>query len=312
MFFNSITFKDSATPFAEALVELHHEIMFYLIVIVSIVIFILINAINITRVRESYFYSSVFGFVAFLKAIFFNSLFFPFFKNLYFSYYYSRFYSWFTELLTKSFYFISSEGSSILNYLLKFVLSLKGFYLRFLFLFSKLELVLAKLFGDYKLLGTKNLVPNSSVSHNFFYKTRNSSSYLTYLSNIVSYLSIVSLFTDLEYKNLYKNKELLSSYFANISKTDNYNFSSKIVVNSLDVDSLEKLYSSNNVPNISEISSHFFLFFLALLKNKFSLNNSLTPNTYKLSSVSVSSVRSLYSFLNAQTYTIHNTKLEII
>ena len=32
MFFNAVTFKDSATPFAEALVELHHEIMFYLIV----------------------------------------------------------------------------------------------------------------------------------------------------------------------------------------------------------------------------------------------------------------------------------------
>lgn len=312
MFFNSITFKDSATPFAEALVELHHEIMFYLIVIVSIVIFILINAINITRVRESYFYSSVFGFTAFFKAIFFNSLFFPFFRNLYFSSYYFRFYSWFTELLIKSFYFISSEGSSVLNYLLKFVIFLKGFYLRFLTLFSKFEVVLARLFGDYKLLGTKNLVPNSFVSHNFFYKTRNSSSYLTYLSNIISYLSIVSLFNDLEYKNLYKNKELFSSYFTNISKMDNYSFSSKVVVNSLDVDSLEKLYSSNSVPNISEMNSHFFLFFLALLKNKFSLNNSLTLNTSKLSSVSISSVRSLYSFLNAQTYTIHNTKLEII
>lgn len=93
MFFNSVTFKDSATPFAEALVELHHEIMFYLIVIVSVVIFILISAVNITRVRESYFYSSVFSFNSFLKAIFFNSLFFPLFKNLYFSSYYSKFYS---------------------------------------------------------------------------------------------------------------------------------------------------------------------------------------------------------------------------
>nr|AKT93968.1 cytochrome oxidase subunit 2 [Vermamoeba vermiformis] len=312
MFFNSVTFKDSATPFAEALVELHHEIMFYLIVIVSVVIFILINAVNITRVRESYFYSSVFSFSSFLKAIFFNSLFFPLFKNLYFSSYYSKFYSWLVESFSKSFYLVASKGSSVLDYSLKFILASKGLYLSFLSLFAAFELVLAKLFGDYKSLGTKNLVPNAAISHNFFYKTRNSSSYLTYLSSIISYLSIISLFTDLEYKNLYKNKELISFYFANISKTNNYNFSSKTIVNSLDVDSLEKLYTNNNVPNISEINSHFFLFFLAFLKNKFSFNNSLVSNASKLSSISVSSARSLYSFLNAQTYTVHNTKLEII
>lgn len=207
---------------------------------------------------------------------------------------------------------MASEGSSVLNYLLKLAMIFKSVYLSFLALFAKFDLVLAKLFGDYKSLGPKNLVPNSVVSHSFFYKTRNSSSYLTYLSNIISYLSVVSLFTDLEYKNLYKNKELLSSYFANISKVNNFSFSSKTIVNSLDVGSLDGLYSNNSVPNISEMGSHFFLFFLTFLKNRFSLNNSLVLSTSKLSPTSVSGARSLYSFLNAQTYTVHNTKLEII
>lgn len=93
MFFNAVTFKDSATPFAEALVELHHEIMFYLVVIVSVVIFILINAINITRVRESYFYVHVFNSVAFLKALFLNSFFSPLFDKFLYSPYYLKFYS---------------------------------------------------------------------------------------------------------------------------------------------------------------------------------------------------------------------------
>lgn len=312
MFFNAVTFKDSATPFAEALVELHHEIMFYLIVIVSVVIFILVNAINITRVRESYFYSSIFSFTAFLKAIFFNSLLFPFFKNFYFSSSYSKFSSWFVESFNKSFYLLASEGSSVLKYLLRFVTVLKSGYLLFLSFFEKFELIWAKLFGDYKALGLKNLVPNSTVSHNFFYKTRNSSSYLTYLSNIISYLSIVSLLTDLEYNNIYKNQELFSSYFANISRITSYASSSRTIINSLNIESLEKLYSSNDIPSINEANSHFSLFFLSLLANKFSLNNSLNINTSKLSFISVSSPRSLYSFLNAQTYTVHNTKLEII
>lgn len=69
-----ITFKDSATPFAEALVELHHEIMFYLIVIVSVVIYILLNAISISRVRESYFFSNLFSFSAFFKSLILNSV----------------------------------------------------------------------------------------------------------------------------------------------------------------------------------------------------------------------------------------------
>jgi uncharacterized membrane protein len=93
MFFNAVTFKDSATPFAEALVELHHEIMFYLIVIVSVVIFILVNAVNITRVRESYFYSQVFGFTSFFKALLLNSLFLPLFNKFLYSSYYISFYS---------------------------------------------------------------------------------------------------------------------------------------------------------------------------------------------------------------------------
>jgi hypothetical protein len=91
MFFLGITFKDSATPFAEALVELHHEIMFYLIVIVSIVIFILVNAINISRVRETYFFSNIFSTTAFLKAIFLNSILTALVEKFIYSPYYTRF-----------------------------------------------------------------------------------------------------------------------------------------------------------------------------------------------------------------------------
>lgn len=90
MFFLSITFKDSATPFAEALVELHHEIMFYLIVIVSVVIFILINAINISRVRETYFFSHTFNISAFFKALFLNSIFTGFVEKFIYSPYYTK------------------------------------------------------------------------------------------------------------------------------------------------------------------------------------------------------------------------------
>lgn len=93
MFFLAITFKDSATPFAEALVELHHEIMFYLIVIVSVVIFILVNAINISRVRETYFFSNVFGATAFFKAILLNSTFTVLVERFIYSPYYIKFYS---------------------------------------------------------------------------------------------------------------------------------------------------------------------------------------------------------------------------
>jgi hypothetical protein len=91
MFFLGITFKDSATPFAEALVELHHEIMFYLIVIVSVVIFILVNAINISRVRETYFFLNIFSISAFFKAIFLNSFFTVFIEKFVYSSYYTRF-----------------------------------------------------------------------------------------------------------------------------------------------------------------------------------------------------------------------------
>ena len=69
----AVNFKNSATPFAEALVELHHEIMFYLIVIVSVVIYILLSAINISRVREFHFFSSFFSISAFSKSLFVNA-----------------------------------------------------------------------------------------------------------------------------------------------------------------------------------------------------------------------------------------------
>jgi len=313
MFFNSITFKDSATPFAEALVELHHEIMFYLVVIVSVVIFILINAINITRVRESYFYVNIFSSVGFLKAALLNTIFFPAFNKFLYSSYYSRFYSWIINTLTDLVYIIATKGSSYLTYLLRLIMFVKSLSLNFLSVFSKLESFVAKLFGDYSNLGYKNLFPNSIVSNGFFYKTRNSSSYLMYLSNIISYLSIISIFNDLDYKNFYKNREFLFTHFYNLSKESAYKLSSRSIVNSLDLNSLENLYSYNKIPQIVELNSHFSVFFSSFLKNKFNFSNSLYVSSFnRLSPVDVATPRSLYSFINAQSYTVHNTKLEII
>lgn len=313
MFFNAITFKDSATPFAEALVELHHEIMFYLIVIVSVVIFILVNAINITRVRESYFYVSTFSIVSFLKALILNSVFLPIFVKFLYSSYYTRFYSAFTNLLTKFIFLVASKGSSYLAYLLRLIMFSKSLFLGFLNSFLKLEVFLSKILGDHKSLGHKNMSPNAFISNNFFYKTRNSSSYLSYLNNIISYLSIVSILSELDYKHFYKNREFLFSHFNNISKFTFNSLSSRSIVNSLDLESLENLYSNNDLPRLDELNPHFTLFFGSLLKNKFSLGNSLKINSYNnLTYGSTTSPRSFYAFLNAQTYTVHNTRLEII
>lgn len=313
MIFNAITFKDSATPFAEALVELHHEIMFYLVVIVSVVIFILVNAINITRVRESYFYTNTFSLLSFIKAFFLNFIFSPLFNKFLFSSYYSKIYSQISELLTNLIYVLASKGSSYFNYFLKTILFIKNLSLKFLLIFSKIERSLAKIFGDYRDLGPKNLFPSSFVSNGYFYKTRNSNSYFTYLSNIISYLSIVSIFTELDYKNFYKNKELFFSHFNNLSKVNVYSSSSRSIINSLSLESLDKLYLSNEVPTFSEINSHFSTFFVTSLKNKFTSGNSLhTISLNKLVNLTPMSPRSIYSFINAQSYTVHNTKLEII
>ncbi len=313
MIFNAITFKDSATPFAEALVELHHEIMFYLVVIVSVVIFILVNAINITRVRESYFYTNVFSTLSFIKAFFLNFIFSPIFNKFLFSSYYLRINAWVSELLINSTYVLASKGSSYLNYFLKALLLGKGFFLSFLSVFSKIESSLSRVFGDYRELGTKNLFPNSSISNSYFYKTRNSTSYFTYLSHIISYLSIISIFNELDYKNFYKNKEFLFSHFNNLTKMVTHNHSSRSVVNNLSLESLDKLYLNNEIPAFTELNSHFATFFVTSLKNKFSLGNSLrTSSLDKLVNLTTATSRSLYSFINAQTYTVHNTKLEII
>jgi cytochrome c oxidase subunit 2 len=311
MFFNAITFKDSATPFAEALVELHHEIMFYLVVIVSVVIFILVNAINITRVRESYFYGNTLSVLAFFKSIFLNSIFYPLFNKFLYSPYYLKMYFYITEFFLSTFYVIASKGSSYLNYAFKTILFSKALFSNFLSLFSLLESFIARLFGDYKKLTPKHLLPNSVISNNFFYKTRSSSSYLSYLLNITSYLSLISLSSDLDYRKFYSNKEIFFNYFNNLSKYNSFNFS-KSSVSVMDFNSMENFYSFNTVPNLNELNSHFFLFFLSFLKNKFSYNNSFINNETKLNNISTSSPKSLYSFINAQSYTVHNTKLEII
>jgi len=313
MFFNAITFKDSATPFAEALVELHHEIMFYLVVIVSVVIFILINAINITRVRESYFYSNIFSTTSFIKALFLNSIFSPVFNKFLYSSYYSRFYSYLTNLLVDFTYLVITKGSSYINYFLKSILLTKNFSLRFLSLFSKIESFLSRVLGDYRNLGPKNLFPNAFSSNSYFYKTRSSTAYFTYLSHIISYLSIVSIFSDIDYKNYYKNKELLFSHFNNLIKSSTYAQSSRAITNNLNLESLEKIYFNNDIPAFAELNPHFSVFFVTFLKNKFTFGNSLrTTSSNKLANITTSTSRSIYSFINAQAYTVHNTKLEII
>ncbi len=312
MFFNAITFKDSATPFAEALVELHHEIMFYLVVIVSVVIFILANAINVTRVRESYFYSNFFSFTAFFKSLFLNSVFMPLFSKFLYSPYYLKIYAWFIEVLTKTVYVVASSGSAYLTYFLKSILFVKGFLLKVSSIFSSVEATLARLFGDYKSLNNENLLPNSYVSNMFFYKTRNLSSYLSYLSNIISYLSVLSLFADIDYKSFTSNRSLLYSYFVTLSHSASSGMSSRLIASSLDMKSLEGVYFHNEIPNVNEINSHFFSFFVNFMRNRFSSNKRLSITSSKLTFVEPLNINSVYSFINAQTYTVHNTKLEVI
>lgn len=312
MFFNSITFKDSATPFAEALVELHHEIMFYLIVIVSVVIFILVNAVNITRVRESFFYSQIFSLVAFLKALMLNFIFLPLFNRFLYSSYYLMFSNRIYDNLINFIYLAVSKAGSYLNYLLNFIILSKSYFLKFLAFFSVLEMFTSKFLGDSKKVKFRDRLPNSFISNNFFYKTRNSSSYLSYISNIVSYISILSIFNDLDYKNFYSNKNIFFSYFYDISAVRGVLNLSRSVVNNLDLNSLEALHSSNALPNFENMNSHFFNFFSSFLKFKFSAGNSMRFYESRLSNIFASDSRSLYAFLNAQTYTVHNTKLEII
>lgn len=217
------------------------------------------------------------------------------------------------RVLANLVYIIATKGSSYLTYLLRLIMFVKSLFLNFLSLFAKLESSVAKLFGDYNNLGNKNLFPNSAVSNGFFYKTRNSSSYLMYLFNIISYLSIISIFSDLDYKNFYKNREFLFTHFYNLSKGNLHSLSSRSIVNNLDLNSLENLYSYNKIPQIAELNSHFSMFFSSFLKNKFNSGNSLHVNfSNRLSPIDVATPRSLYSFINAQSYTVHNTKLEII
>lgn len=312
MFFSALTFKDSATPFAEALVELHHEIMFYLIVIVSVVIFILVNAINITRVRESYFYSQILSSTAFFKALFLNSFFLPLFTKFLYSSSYLKFSGWLSGVFFDFLYLLISKGGAYLNYFLKIIIFFKSISLNFLNFFGLLDISFSKIFGDYKFLKAKDFLPNTFVSNNFFYKTRNSSSYLTYISNIVSYLNILSIFSDMDYKHFYKNRNAFFSYFYNISSANVTFTSSRALANSLDLVSLDSLYTSNSLPKFNELNSHFSNFLNGFLRSRFSLGNSINFNSARLSNIAPSTTKSLYSFINAQSYTVHNTKLEII
>jgi hypothetical protein len=314
MFFLGITFKDSATPFAEALVELHHEIMFYLIVIVSVVIFIIVNAINISRVRETYFFVNVFSVAAFLKAIFLNSIFTVLVEKFIFSSYYTKFSFLVSDKLYKVIYLLSSHDNKILSYIFKAVLFTKQFTLTFTNSFMHIEGFFNKVFGELKLLGNGNLLPNNFNSNLFFYKTRNSSSYLTYLFNLSCYINILSLSSEINYKNILNNKPFFYNYFQNLSKPMSaFKPNSRVIVNKLNFSDIESIYVTNTLPNYLELSSHFVNFFEIFIKNYFSQNNLLESRSHlKLSTTFNSNFKSVYSFLNAQAFTVHNTKLEII
>lgn len=313
MFFLSVTFKDSATPFAEALVELHHEIMFYLIVIVSVVIFILINAINISRVRETYFFSHTFSVSAFFKALFLNSIFTNFIEKFIYSPYYTKFSFWIFDKLHKTIYLLASKGTKILPYVLQTIVFIKRLGLSLSAIFTQIEVFFNKITGESKLVNKSSLLPNNSNSNLFFYKTRNSSSYLTYLFNLSSYINILALSADVNYRSIIDNNLSFYSYFQSLSKSNFKDFSSRAIVNKLTSEEVESIYLSGSSIDYTARDSHFYSFFESFLKNYFSKNNFLiTAQSRELSTLFTSNHKSIYSFLNAQTFTVHNTKLEII
>lgn len=170
------------------------------------------------------------------------------------------------------------------------------------------------MFGELKLLDKWSLLPNTSNSNLFFYKTRNSSSYLTYLFNLSFYINILALSSEIDYSNVMNSKSFFYNYFQNLSKSTNIdNLNPRFIVNKLNPSEIEAIYTSNALPNYLEIPSHFGNFFEIFVKNYFEKNSSLNlKSNLKLSTTFSSNYKSIYSFLNAQNFTIHNTKLEII
>ncbi len=211
--------------------------------------------------------------------------------------------------MVKALFLIASGGSAHLNYFFKFLLFVKSSLIRFSSLLSSLEAILGRVYGDYRGLNRGRPVVNSNM---FFYKTRNISSYFSYLSNILSYLSVLSLFSDVDHKNFLENRGLFYSYFAMLSNSSLAGVSSRTITNTLDVSVLEKIYLRNDIPNLNELNSHLLGFFVRLLRSKFSFGNSLSMTFNKLSFIKPSGPRSIYSFVDAQAYTAHNTKLEIV
>lgn len=163
------------------------------------------------------------------------------------------------------------------------------------------------------MVNKSSLLPNNSNSNLFFYKTRNSSSYLTYLFNLSSYVNILALSADVNYKRIIDNNLSFYSYFQNLSKFNLKDLNSRSIVNKLTSSEIESIYSSNSSIDYTVLDSHFYSFFEAFLKNNFSKNNFLmTKRDTGLSTSFISNYKSVYSFLNAQTFTVHNTRLEII
>lgn len=155
-------------------------------------------------------------------------------------------------------YLSSSKDNKILSYILRAIIFTRQLILIFFNFFAYVESFFNKIFGESKLLNKSFLLPNSSSSNLFFYKTRNSSSYLTYLFNLSSYISILSLSSEIEYRGVLSNKTFFYNYFQNLSKSVNIsNLSSKTIINKLTSSDIESIYVTNTLPDYSESSSHF-------------------------------------------------------
>jgi len=110
------------------------------------------------------------------------------------------------------------------------------------------------------------------------------------------------------------SKVFFYNYFQNLSRSLNvFNASSRVIVNKLNSSEIESIYTTNSLPNYLETFSHLQDFFETTLKNNYRKNNFLVAESNSnLTTTFTSHHKSIYSFLNAQTFTVHNTKLEII
>lgn len=183
-------------------------------------------------------------------------------------------------------------------------------------LFFKIEVLVNKSFFEKKDLSNPDVFFDSNF---YFYKTRNSS-YSLYLSNLSYYVSFLSLQNSFDYKKIISNKYSFYTYFQNISQFNLNYLNSRNLVSALSSNQLnsayylgylEPTYFFNSFNSDSFKGSHFNLFFINYFRNCFSSSSSLVFNN-RLKYSSTFKNHYLYSFIDAQSYTVHNTKLEII